>query len=599
MSKPGFFAEIKRRNVLRVGAFYAGTAWLLTEVCTQVLPLFEVPPSVLRIVIIALVTGFVPSLLFAWFFELTPQGLKLQRNVAPETSITRQTGRALDRWIIVVLAISVLVLLTTIVLDRLPTQAGPATAMVDGGPKSIAVLPLANSTGDPANEYFADGMSEELISTLSRVTGLKVIGRTSSFQFKGKSEASTTIGEKLGVGYLLEGSVRKSSDRVRIAVALIKAVDGSNLWSDSYDRELKDIFSLQTEIASAVVGHLKLALLGGGSEQPLAAPTAAVTANLAAYNALLQGNFYVQRNTREDTLKAIDYYRQAVRLDPGYALGWARLSDAVSSASIFFAVTRLPDGSAAEALARTASDKALQLGPRLSESYLAHGVFQDSFEMNLRAAEDSFRRGLQLEPQNVDLMRRLANLLGNIGRYGEASELLRRALVLDPLRSASHYNLGLLLASTGDLDGGEAALRKALDVQPGTAQAYCYLAIVEVLRQRPQQALALAQKEPDPIWRAYAVAMALSAGSDRAAADAALAKLIKDYGDVALVQAAIVYAQRGEREKMYEWLERAIAAKDAGMSQIMWEPSFRPYRDEPRFLEYARRFGLVPPAAGG
>lgn len=599
MSKPGFFAEIKRRNVLRVGAFYAGSAWLLTEICTQVLPLFEVPAAVLRVIIVTLVVGFVPSLLFAWFFELTPQGLKLQRDVPPEASITDQTGRALDRWIIAVLAISVLVLLTTVVLDRLPTPAEPSTATADSGPKSIAVLPLANSTGDPANEYFADGMSEELISTLSRVTGLKVIGRTSSFQFKGKSEASATIGEKLGVGYLLEGSVRKSSDRVRIAVALIKAVDGSNLWSDTYDRELKDIFSLQSEIASAVVGQLKLALLGGSTQALLAAPAPAATANLDAYNALLKGNFHEQRNTREDVLKAIDFYQQAVRLDPGYPLGWARLANAASAASIFFAVTKLPDGHTPEALARIAVDKALRLAPGLPEAYLARGTYQDAFEVNLQAAEASYRRGLQLDPQNVDLTRRLANLLGNLGRREEASAMLRRALVLDPLRSSSHYNLGLLLASGGDLDGGEAALRKALEVQPGTAQAYCYLAIIEVLRRRPEQALAYARKEPDPIWRAFALAMAYSAGTDQAAADAALARLVKDYGDVAVVQVAIVHAQRGERDRMYEWLERAIAVKDPGVVQIMWEPSLEPYSNEPRFIEAARRVGVVPPATGG
>src|SRR4029077_19624305 len=193
--------------------------------------------------------------------------------------------------------------------------------------KSIAVLPLVNSSGDPANEYFSDGMSEEFISSLSRLQELKVIGRTSSFQFKGKTDDSKTIGEKLGVYYLLEGSVRKSADRVRIAVALIKSGDGANCWSETYDRELKDIFAVQSEIAGAVAKQLKVALLGNnGQAAQLATAATPSTQNVEAYNALLQGNFFFNRNTAEDIRKAIGYYEEAIRLDPRYALAYAKLS---------------------------------------------------------------------------------------------------------------------------------------------------------------------------------------------------------------------------------------------------------------------------------
>ena len=193
--------------------------------------------------------------------------------------------------------------------------------------KSIAVLPLVNSTGDPANEYFSDGMSEEFISSLSRLHDLKVIGRSSSFQFKGKTENSKTVGEKLGVHYLLEGSVRKSADRVRIAVALVKAGDGSNVWSETYDRELKDIFAVQSEIAGAVAKQLKVALLGtNGQSAQLTTAATPSNQNVEAYNALLQGNFYYNRRTADDTRKAIGYYQEAIRLDPRYALAYAKLS---------------------------------------------------------------------------------------------------------------------------------------------------------------------------------------------------------------------------------------------------------------------------------
>src|SRR5205814_4119900 len=234
----------------------------------------------------------------------------------------------------------------------------PASAIVE---KSIAVLPLLNSTGDPANEYFSDGMSEEFISSLSRLSDLKVIGRTSSFQFKGTTDPSKTIGEKLGVFYLLEGSVRKSADRVRIAVALIKSRDGANVWSETYDRELKDIFAVQSEIAGAVAKELKVALLGNNG-QIAQLPTAATPSNqnVAAYNALLQGNFYYNRRTADDTRKAIGYYEEAIRLDPRYALAYAKLSIAAVEMVVTYGSSATNEGQEAIAKARASAQSALR-----------------------------------------------------------------------------------------------------------------------------------------------------------------------------------------------------------------------------------------------
>ena len=226
-------------------------------------------------------------------------------------------------------AIALLVVAAVISAFIYVLRRGPARSLANVVEKSIAVLPLVNSTGDPANEYFSDGMSEEFISSLSRLQELKVIGRTSSFQFKGKTDDSKTIGEKLGVYYLLEGSVRKSADRVRIAVALIKSGDGANVWSETYDRELKDIFAVQSEIAGAVAKQLKVALLGNnGQTAQLATAATPSNQNVEAYNALLQGNFYFNRRTAEDYRKAIGYYEEAIRLDPRYALAYAKLSSA-------------------------------------------------------------------------------------------------------------------------------------------------------------------------------------------------------------------------------------------------------------------------------
>ena len=280
--------------------------------------------------------------------------------------------------------------------------------------KSIAVLPLVNSTGDPANEYFSDGMSEEFISSLSRLHDLKVIGRTSSFQFKGKSDDSKTIGEKLGVYYLLEGSVRKSADRVRIAVALIKAGDGANVWSETYDRELKDIFAVQSEIAGAVAKELKVALLGNnGQTAQLATAATPSNQNVEAYNALLQGNFYSNRNTAEDYRKAIGYYEEAIRLDPRYALAYAKLSIAAVNLAINFASIATKEGQEAIAKARASAKSALELDPNLAEAHSAQGAVLKNFDFNFAAAEAEYRRALELAPQNATATGNLAILMSD------------------------------------------------------------------------------------------------------------------------------------------------------------------------------------------
>src|SRR5438477_3289520 len=268
--------------------------------------------------------------------------------------------------------------------------------------KSIAVLPLVNSTGDPANEYFSDGMSEEFISSLSRLRELKVVGRTSSFQFKGKTDDSKTIGEKLGVYYLLEGSVRKSADRVRIAVALIKSGDGANVWSETYDRELKDIFAVQSEIAGAVAKQLKVALLGNnGQTAPLTTAATPSNQNIEAYNALLQGNFYANQRTAEDYRKAIGYYEEAIRLDPRYALAYAKLSYSADSLATNYAAGLAPtELKEASEKARASARSALELDPNLADAHWAQGVVLRDLDFNFARAEAELRRAFELAPQN-------------------------------------------------------------------------------------------------------------------------------------------------------------------------------------------------------
>src|SRR5438876_607736 len=462
--------------------------------------------------------------------------------------------------------------------------------------KSIAVLPMVNSTGDPANEYFSDGMSEEFISSLSRLRDLRVIGRTSSFQFKGTTDDSKTIGEKLGVYYLLEGSVRKSADRVRIAVELIKSGDGASVWSETYDRELKDIFAVQSEIAGAVAKQLKVALLGNnGQAAQLAA--AATPQNIEAYNALLQGNFHFYLRTADDFRKAIGYYEEAIRLDPRYALAYAKLTPPAVNLVTGFGHIATKEKEEAMAKARASAKSALALDPNLSEAHLAQALILELLDLNLAGAEAEYRRALELAPQNPHTINDLAILMAELARLDEAVALAQRAIALDPLRSTFHYALAHFLVALGRYDQAEATLRKAIELQPTSAQAYAELAIIQILRGNPGAAAELAKQETDPFWRTYALALAYFANGDRAEADAALKKLIDEDADESGSQIAEVYALRKEPEKMFEWLEHAWITRDPGVIQLLYHPFARAYKDDPRFIAFAQKIGVMPKTA--
>ena len=360
MGERSFFAELKRRNVLRAATLYAAGAWLLVQVATQVFPFFHIDEWIVRWIIVAAVIGFPFALVLSWFYELTPEGFKRESEVEQSESLTYSTGRKLDFWIIGVLTVAVVMLLADkFVLHKV---AGVAAAL----DKSIAVLPLVNESGDPQQDYFSDGLSEELISALAQVHDIKVIGRNSSFRFRGKQQDDTaSIGEKLGVATLLEGTVRKQGNEIRIVASLVKASDGSELWSQTYDRELKDVFAVQSEIATSVAGALKTTLLGKTIESADKPPSG----NLDAYNALLQGRFYAARRNRADYLKAVDYYQQAIKLDPDYAMAYARLAIAQQWFNDWIA--NADERKATGPQARANANKALALDP---QSAVALGV---------------------------------------------------------------------------------------------------------------------------------------------------------------------------------------------------------------------------------
>ena len=573
-----FVAELKRRNVPRIAAFYAAAGWLVVQIATQVLPVFEMPTWMMRVVVVAVVLGFPCALLFAWFYELTPEGLKRESEVDRSESTARSSGRKLDRWIIGILAAAVVVLLAN---QFVPHRNRTDSALA----KAIAVLPLANDTGDPANEYFSDGLSEELISALAQIKELKVIGRTSSFHFKNTNEESKVIGAALGVGYLLEGSVRKSADRARIAVNLVRVVDGVNAWSQIYDRNLPDIFAVQAEIAQSVAGALKVTLLGDGGKNP----DAPSNQNYDTYTAYLQGRFYEQRYTAADLRKAIDYYDAAVRSDPHYGLAYAALSKS------WWALGDITGENVAEAnrKAREAAERAVAEEPNLADGHSALGQILVSVDRNAKAAEASYRRAAALAPASVEPKIGLASVIADFGQIEEAVELLQEAVRLEPLTANAHFDLARLLTSLGHYDEAAKSARKAIELQPGGAGTWEMLALVEAKRGDGEAALKAAAQETDPDWRAYAMALAQQARGDKAAADAALNALIAGHSDDMSFQIATVYAFRGDADKTFEWLDRAYEKQDPGVMAIIDNPFTQDLRSDPRFAAFCKKVGLA------
>jgi len=587
-ARASLFSELKRRNVLRAGVLYIGAAWALAQGLAQLLPLFGDYAWIARWFVLAAVVGFPFWLAFAWFYEFTPQGLKRESEIAANASITRGTGRTLDRAIIAVLAIAVVLLVTNNFVWRKPSASATAAAPA----KSIAVLPLLNESGDASQDYFSDGLSEELISALGQVHELKVIGRNSSFQFRGRQQDDTAgIGAKLGVATLLEGTVRKQGDTVRIVASLVNAADGSQLWSQTYERQLKDVFAVQSEIATAVANALKAALFGRAIQITDKPPGG----NLAAYDALLQGRYYAERRNRADYLKAVDYYQQAIKRDPDYALAYARLAIA-EQWYLDWAIESFSERAPIQTLAREHARKAVALRPDLAVAQGALGVVQAWSDLDLRSADATLKTAVALDPNNAETLYQLSDVTASQGRLDEAVAMMRKVLALEPLNASFHFYAGQFLLAQGKLDEAEVELKRAIDLQPAASGYRSYLVAVYIKRGQPDLALATAQAEIPGYNRSTALAEAYAMRGDQAKADAQVREMLR-YGDVSPINLVQYYAYRGDADRAFAWFEHALKVRDPGVTTLYEDP-FIPAAlgDDPRFASFCTRVGLPTPA---
>src|SRR6478672_4336743 len=578
-----FFAELKRRHVYRVAIAYGVVAWLLIQVATQVFPFFELSNFVVRVVVAASVLGFPVALIIAWAFEMTPEGLKRADDVAPDDYIPRWSTR---KFAALVVSVAILAAGVPVVhvLRKRPAFLSRVSAASALAEKSIAVLPLLNESGNPSDDYFSDGLSEELIAALAQVKGLKVIGRSSSFRFRDQKEDSKSIGEKLGVSTLLEGTVRKNGDRVRIVAELVDATDGSELWSGTFDRELKDIFAVQAEIAEAVATSLELTLLGTEDRSAKKASTK----SMEAHNAYLQGHFYFQRRNLEDYRKAVGFFDQATRFDSNYALAYAERSEAWAW------IGDLTSENKKEAWKAAASDaeKAVAVDPNLAEAHAALGWVRFFIEWKFDEGLAELRRAQQLWPGNPTASDLLARVVVYFGQFGEAEKLARQSIELDPLAYQARISLARVLFAEGKLDETEATARKAAELQPTAAGNHRFQVFVAIQRGDGEAALREAQLEPNEGYRRFELALADYTRGDRPAADGALAELIAKDRDFLAYQVAQVYAWRGENDKAFEWLQVSLDTHDTGTVSLLIDPLLQDLRQDARYKDVLAKIGL-------
>ncbi|MBS0569782.1 MAG: tetratricopeptide repeat protein [Proteobacteria bacterium] len=583
-----FLSELRRRNVPRAAILYAGVVWALAQGISQLSPAVGLPDWSTRWFLIAAAIGFPFWIAFAWFYEFTPQGFKRESAVTVDAPQRHTNARKLDFAIIAVLALAVVLLLT----DRFVSHKDAATgagAIAAIPEKSIAVLPLTNESGEKDQQYFSDGLSDSLINALSQFAGLKVIGRGSSFQFRDSKLSSAAIGQALGVAHLLEGSVQHAGDVVRISATMVNSVDGSTLWAHQYDRPYKDLFALQDDITQQVAGALKARLLANDAGAPQSDRPPG--GSLDAWNAYSRGRFLSRSPNPDDSRKAIESFEQAVAADPRYARAYAEMSLTWSR----LGATYLGGEHQRQALAkaRASADTALQLDPNDANAHGARGLLLEWADFDWNGAEAEYRRALELAPGDGTAQFSLAGIFRTLGRTQQAISLIRQAIASDPRNGAEWYWLGWSLAAVGRLDEAEQAAHKAVELFPDGAFYPTGLVIIQILRGEDKAALTSAQLEPpNGAWRDVALAFALQRGKDRAAADAALQKLIAEQTDASSYQIAQVYALRGDADNTFMWLDRAWANRDPGIGRLLTDPFILHFHDDSRFAAFCKKVGL-------
>ena len=578
MHSANFFVELKRRNVYKVGVAYIVAGWALSQGIAQVFPVFDVPNWVVRLLVLLIIVGLPIALVLAWMFEITPQGIKRTETADAMPGATQRKKHA---WIYVVV-IGGLLSIGLFFLGRYTAQT-PRQSEEAGGvipEKSIAVLPFDNLSGDPDNAYFTEGVQDEILTRLAKVADLKVIARTSTQKFRSAPENLPEIAKQLGVMNILEGSVQKANDQVRVNVQLINALTYAHLWADTYDRRFTDIFAVESEIAKNVADALQAKLTGSEKSSIVKAPTA----DPEAYELYLKGRFFWNKRSGADLRKAIGYFNQAIAKDPNYALAYAGLADS------YLLLPNYGSASTQESVppARAALKKALELDDSLAEAHASSGLL-DTFECRLDRAISDFERAIQLKPNYATAHHWLMFGRLSLGHLDQAIEEGKRALKLDPLSPIINADFAWTYFCARRFDKAERQARKTLEIDPQFFLAHYYLGQVLQFKGHLSEAIAEFQKavdlngDPDSLGM---LGQAYARNGQKDEAQKILLRLNEEAKSryVAPYATALVYLGLGEKERALDELERAYQRGDTNyLFVVRVDPMLDDLRGHPRF----------------
>src|SRR3989440_3650438 len=583
VSERNFFAELKRRNVYKVAVAYAVVGWLVIQITATIVPALHLPDGLTTAVVVLILVGFPVALVIAWAFELTPEGMKRTENVSPDDVIPQWSKKKFAALIIGVAVIAAGLL----AFQLLRSSRSTITATADA--KSIALLPFVNMSADKNDEYLSDGMTEELINVLSKIPGLRVPGRTSCFAFKGKNEENIfrKVGDQLHVGTVLEGSVRKAGEKLRVTAQLINVSDGYHLWSKDYDGDVKDILNFQSNVAEQVVQALQVKLGGEGTRVLAKKPTE----NPEAHRLYLLGRYEFAKYTQTGWNNAIRYYEQALKLDPEFALAYCGLADNYA----YMGSVVMPEK---EAIAKEKefAQKALELDPELAEAHMSLALTPVA-DYDWRNGLKEFDRALELNPNLAFAYELQAWTVNGLGRFDEAIAKTRKAVELDPLNPFFQMSLSFYQYWARQYDDAIVQARKTLEMDPNSAISHVLLGLSFLKKGDTAGAIAELEKSkaPDPgAWYQGFLGYAYAISGDRAKAEEALRELeeLAKRQYVSPTAFATIYLGLGQKEKCLDWLEKAYEQQDSACWYLKIDQIYDSVRNEPRFQAILKKAGL-------
>ena len=582
-----FLQEIQRRNVVRVAVVYIIAGWFTMQVVDVMFPALRLPEWLTSAVAAFILIGFPFALIFAWAFEMTPEGIKREKDVDRSESITPHTGQKLNRTALIVLGLAVAFLL----VDKFALQSDGSDSddvvVATETKPSIAVLPFVNMSDDSDSEYFSDGLSEELLNVLAKIPQLHVAGRTSSFKFKDTNEDLRIIGEALNVEHVLEGSVRKSGPRLRITAQLIDTENGYHLWSDTYDRDLTDIFAVQDEIAGHVVEALKVHLLG---EEVAAANRG--TTNTDAYNQFLRGSYFLQHTSVENIEKSVEAFETAIQIDPTFARAYTGLAVALHQKYGGWASSSEGEFIENFEKIRQVVDKAVELDPDSPDTLIAQTIVALIIDWDLPGANSLTARAVELEPNNAIVLDWHGSGLTFAGRFTEAELALKAALEIDPLSITAIRGLGDLYMVSDRCDLAIETYERALSLSENSGRLYGRIARCKFFQGDIEAAKTYNAREP-VVWVRETndiIFMGLESRTEEWLAT--VAEYEERYGLGNSYQMAEIYAAAGDLDNTFLWLGITKEVLDPGAPWALVIPFFGEARQDPRWQEYRASFNL-------